>query len=293
MIISLQFITFVLLLLLSVINGYVIHNNLRCSNNQKSRNVALSSTFENDIEPMVSPSKSSNHLEERRPLKTALLALAARTNRGQLATANEKDKAVNLVTQLESFNPTETPCKSELIRGTWELVFSTTYLFRSSPFFMAARAFCNEGDEADRFNMFCRLHYEALAFTQIGKVSQIITESQFISEFDTKVAIAPGLPINLSGTIRSISDIVDTSDDSLTLYMDKVTSKENSSNFGVINTIFNSYEGLSLRDLASSLKAVNNNYKDPRPVFRTYYLDKHMRISRDQDDNIFVYNRIE
>ena len=87
MIISLQFITFVLLLLLSVINGYVIHNNLRCSNNQKSRNVALSSTFEDDIEPMVSPSKSSNHLEERRPLKTALLALAARTNRGQLATA--------------------------------------------------------------------------------------------------------------------------------------------------------------------------------------------------------------
>jgi hypothetical protein len=109
MIISLQFITFALLLLLSLINGYVIHNNFRFSN-KYARNVALSSTFEDDIEPMVSPSKSSNHLEERRPLKTALLALAARTNRGQLATANEKDKAVNLVTQLESFNPTEIPC---------------------------------------------------------------------------------------------------------------------------------------------------------------------------------------
>ena len=269
------------------------------------------STFETDTEPL-NPSKSSNHLEERRPLKTALLALAARTNRGQLASSVEKDKVVNLVSQLEYYNPTDTPCRSDLMKGTWELVFSTTYLFRSSPFFMAARAVCKEGDEAARFNTFCKLHYEALAFTQIGhllnivfsysfthlficlgKVSQIITETQLISDFDTKVALVAGLPVNLSGTIRSTSDIVDTSDDSYTLHMDRVTSKENSSNFGLINTIFNSFEGLPVRTLANNFKTINKNYEDPKPVFRTYYVDKHMRISRDQDDNIFVYNRIE
>lgn len=99
--------------------------------------------------------------------------------------------------------------------------------------------------------------------------------------------------MNLSGTIRSTSDIVDTGDDSYTLYMDRVTSRENSSNFGLINTIFDSFEGLPVRALANNIKTFNRNYEDPKPVFRTYYVDKHMRISRDQDDNIFVYNRIE
>jgi hypothetical protein len=151
------------LVLLSLNHGLALLHSRHCS-----RSSQLYSTFETDTEPLSSPSKSSNHLEERRPLKTALLALAARTNRGQLATSVEKDKAINLVSQLEYYNPTDTPCRSDLMKGTWELVFSTTYLFRSSPFFMATRAVCKEGDEADRFNKFCQLHYEALAFTQIG-----------------------------------------------------------------------------------------------------------------------------
>ena len=96
----------------------------------------FASTFENDVEPTLplGPGgiKSSNNLEERRPLKVALLALAARTNRGEIANMNEKDRASELVKQLESYNPSPDPAMNELSLGRWELVFASTQLFRSS-----------------------------------------------------------------------------------------------------------------------------------------------------------------
>ena len=145
----------------------------------------LASTFETDVEPTqpTGPGgmKSLNNLEERRPLKVALLALAARTNRGEIANSNEKERARELVRQLESYNPTPEPAMNELSLGRWELVFASTQLFRSSPFFMAARAVCKEGNEAASFNQFCDLHRDALAFTQIGKVLQIVTETKLSS----------------------------------------------------------------------------------------------------------------
>ena len=181
------------------------------------------STFETDIEPTqpLGPGgiKSSNNLEERRPLKVALLALAARTNRGEIANTNEKDRASELVRQLESYNPSREPALNELSLGRWELVFASTQLFRSSPFFMAARAVCKEGNEAANFNQFCDLHRDALAFTQIGKVLQIVTEDKLISEFETKVAVIPGAPIVIRGTICSESDIISRTEDSWELYM--------------------------------------------------------------------------
>ena len=57
----------------------------------------------------------------------------------------EKAKAIEIIEQLESYNPTDAPCLSDLTKGSWELVFSNTNLFRSSPFFMAARAVCKVG----------------------------------------------------------------------------------------------------------------------------------------------------
>jgi|Transcript_6030 hypothetical protein len=250
-------------------------------------------TFENYIEPaidaVVDAIKSANNLEERRPLKTALLALSARTNRGQIATSEEKNKALELVRKLESFNPTEDPALDELSLGRWELVFSNTQLFRSSPFFMAARAVCKDGQETDSFNQFCDLHREALMFTQIGKVTQIITTDKLVSEFVSIVAALPGFPLTVTGTIVSSSDIISKSSDSYELYMDKVQIKD-SSLPGPFGEFFNNFEGLPIRALGERLEEQSG--PRPRPIFRTLYIDTHMKISRDQDDNFFVYNRV-
>lgn len=240
-------------------------------------------------------SRASNPLvrvqEERRPLKTALLALAARTCRGEIATAVDKTKALQLIAQLEGYNPTPDPVLSELAEGVWELVFSSTQLFRSSPFFMAARAVCKEGQEADRFNMFCDLHREALAFTSIGKVRQIVTSTTLISEFETRVALVPGLPLVVLGTILSSADIERKESESMTLYMDKVRIKEGTSNIPFLKEALNEFTGLPIRALGGQLERSVSGYKNPRPVFSSRYVDAHMRICRDQDNNVFVYNR--
>ena len=86
----------------------------------------LSSTFETSVSPEVvdessAASSSSSvtattttttttttslpYLAERRPLKTALLALAARTKRGEIANEKEKTLALELITKLEGYNP--------------------------------------------------------------------------------------------------------------------------------------------------------------------------------------------
>ena len=252
------------------------------------------STFESSTSPeSLSVIRSSNFLEERRPLKTALLALAARTNRGEIANSAEKEKAFDLVDQLEQLNPTNDPVASELTLGRWELVFSNTHLFRSSPFFMAARAVCKDGEEASRFNLFCDLHRQALAFTSIGKVSQIISERRLISEFETVGAVLPGLPLTLKGTIESSADIEAKTSESMSLFMDKVRIKRGSSNLPIFKDFLDGFDGLPIRRLGQELEErFRNSYSNPRPIFRTRYVDAHMRISRDQDDNIFVYNRV-
>jgi len=117
--------------------------------------------------------------------------------RGELATVGNTEEIAALVSKLESCSITDSQKKLTLEScvGDWELIYSSTYLFRSSPFFMAARAVCADGEEADRFNLFCRLHREALAFTSIGHVRQRISQDALVSEFETTGAVLPGLPL--------------------------------------------------------------------------------------------------
>lgn len=46
---------------------------------------------------------------------------------------------------------------------------------------------------------------------------------------------------------------------------------------------------LQSRQLADLLEQTVSSYSTPKPIFRTTYLDDLFRISRDEDDNIFVY----
>lgn len=254
------------------------------------------STFETDITTSQMPPTTTPlpFLAERRPLKTALLALAARTKRGELASSKEIEKALDIVSKLESFNPTSEPALSELINGKWELIFSNTQLFRSSPFFMAARALCEEGEQSDRFNTFCDLHQQSLAFTNIGRVSQTISPFELISEFETNVPF-PGLPLSITGIIMSSSDISEKNSDSLRLHMDTVRIKEGSSNIPLLKTFLDTFTGIPTRALESILGQTpfNSLGLQPRqPVFRVTYVDTHMRIGRDQDNHVFIYNRV-
>lgn len=250
------------------------------------------STFETDIITDQTPATPLPYLAERRPLKTSLLALAARTKRGELAKSNEIELALDIISKLESFNPTPDPAMSELVNGKWELIFSNTNLFRSSPFFMAARALCKDGEQSERFNTFCDLHQKSLEFTRIGRVSQTITPLKLISEFDTNVPF-PGLPIAITGTIMSSSDISERRSDSFQLQMDTVRIKEGSSNMPILNSFLDTFTGIPVRALESVVGQMPTLGLQPRqPTFRVTYVDTHMRIGRDQDNHVFIYNRV-
>ena len=250
-------------------------------------------------------------LFHRMELKNNFLTTIASTDRGQLATPSQKETASCLIKELSLLNPIKETTSSPFSKGTWELIYSDTQLFRSSPFFMAGRAVCKDGDEAERYDWFCDMHRSALAISTIGKVRQIISSDKLVSEFEVKVGAIPflndftpfaysgGLPAMIEGAIVSSASI-ETGDGisipankSYTLFMDSVEIK--GSNIPLLRSILDSPNvKLRSRVLGSFLEdTFPNNYKNPKPIFETIYLDEEgMRISRDQDGKLFVYVRV-
>lgn len=124
---------------------------------------------------------------------TTLLQIAASTGRGEFATPTQKEKAESLIAIIEAQNPTAEPANSPLVNGRWELLYSSTQLFRSSPFFMAGRAVCSTPEQAKQYDWFCDMHRKALAISSIGQVRQIISPTRMVSEFEVTVGAVPFL----------------------------------------------------------------------------------------------------
>lgn len=251
----------------------------------------------------VTEDEESNDVEvedNSEELLASLLRIAASTGRGEFASSGQKDKASELISALEKNNPTPEPAKSPMINGRWELVYSSSQLFRSSPFFMAGRAVCSTQDQADQYDWFCDMHRAALAISNIGTVRQVISDTLMVSEFEVKVGAVPflndftpfsysgGLPLTIDGSIVSQADITPTEDGTAwELLMDTVQIK--GSNIPGLRSILDNGLQLQSRALGSFLENNLDGYSNPRPIFETTYLTDSIRISRDQDGKVFVY----
>ena len=150
----------------------------------------------NETEPLIPPDDETEGVpvftnESSTTLWTQLLSIASRTGRGEFASKFDKATALNIIRQLESENPTPSPANSSFMLGTWELVYSSTQLFRSSPFFMAGRAVCQDGQQAEQYDWFCDMHRAALAISNIGAVRQVVNDTSLVSEFQVKVGAVP------------------------------------------------------------------------------------------------------
>jgi PAP_fibrillin len=235
----------------------------------------------------------------------SLLQIAARTGRGELATPDDKKQAEQWIGILEANNPTPEPTKSPMINGKWELLYSSTQLFRSSPFFMAGRAVCTTDDQAQQYDWFCDMHRKALAISNIGPVRQIVSPTLLVSEFEVKVGAIPffnftpltpfpysgGLPFTIDGAIVSSADISPTNNgNAWELYMDTVQIR--GSNVPGLRRVLDGGLKLDSRQLASFLEQNVDGYTTPRPIFETTYLSDTLRISRDQDGKVFVYQKV-
>lgn len=218
----------------------------------------------------------------RDALKRELLLIASVTNRGDSATKEEKDIVVDLVSQLEALNPTADPAHN--CEGEWDLCYSSTQSFRSSPFFAAIRSAVgdeNKGVAETGFD----IHDRATTASRVGRVRQIISGGELISEYDLAVGFLPGFPLTLDGTVITSAELSCVSNDTWEIRV-KGT-KVKGSNIPFVNQY--------LDDLAVEIP-VGEVYKTvtgsvPVVTFKTFYVDEGIRIVRDVDDNFFVFAR--
>jgi hypothetical protein len=248
-------------------------------------------------------------------IQNSLLRIAASTDRGQNANAYQRRMTNELVVELESMHEhageedgdgdgDDARIPSRLT-GTWELLYSNAQLFRSSPFFLAGRSTCRTPDDARRYDWFCDMHRMALSISNVGIVRQVISrDGRLVNEFEVRVGSVPflsdlfpawkysgGLPFTIDGAIVSTADIspVD-GGSSWELYMDAVEIK--GSNVPVLRNLLDlDSVALRSRELSRMLEENVDSYEVPRPVLRTTYVDDDMRITRDVDDNVYVYGR--
>lgn len=135
----------------------------------------------------------------RDALKRELLLIASVTDRGAYATRDEQDIVIDLVAQLEALNPTVEPAGH--CEGDWDLCYSSTQFFRSSPFFQSIRIAVGEENKGLAENGF-DLHEQATIASRVGRVRQTITANKMISEVDLQVGMLPGIPLSMAtGTV--------------------------------------------------------------------------------------------
>ena len=98
------------------------------------------------------------------------------------------------------------------------------------------------------------------------------------------------MPFTINGAIVSTADVTPIGGSSWELYMDTVEIK--GSNVPLLRNLLDSESvALKSRDLSRVLEENVDSYEIPKPVLRTTYVDDNMRITRDMDDNVYVYGR--
>jgi hypothetical protein len=218
----------------------------------------------------------------REELKRELLLLSSVSDRGLFLSKEEKDIVVDIVTQLEALNPTGNPAKK--CYGEWDLVLTSTQAFRSSPFFQAIRTVLGDKNSADNAFM---LHEAATSIGKVGRVRQLISkDGSFISEVDLKVGVMPGMPVSVSGTVvtKAIFEVVGSQQWDVSIQSTQVKK----SNIPFLDQLLEDYPlELPVGDVYDRVRG-----SVPVATLKTFYVDDSLRITRDVDDNFFVYSAV-
>ena len=179
----------------------------------------------------VTVDEKEEDIEIRDALKRELLLLASVTDRGAFASKEERDIVIDLVAQLEALNPTRNPASH--CEGEWDLCYSSTQFFRSSPFFQSIRVAVGDENKDMTENGFA-LHEQATMGSRVGRVRQIVTsDNKLISEVSLEVGTLPGIPISLQGTVVTTASLDVVSDKNWELQIENT--KVKGSNIPFIN----------------------------------------------------------
>uniref|UniRef100_A0A7S2Y236 Plastid lipid-associated protein/fibrillin conserved domain-containing protein n=1 Tax=Entomoneis paludosa TaxID=265537 RepID=A0A7S2Y236_9STRA len=218
----------------------------------------------------------------RDELKRELLLLSSVSNRGEFASLDDQNVITDLVAQLEALNPTEDPAMK--CEGEWDLALSSTQFFRSSPFFLTIRAAMGASNKAMAENAF-DIHDRATTAGRIGRVRQTIVGDTLTSEVDLEVGVFPGLPFRVKGSVITRASFRPVSSETAELQVGATEVK--GSNIPILNQYLDNLKlELPVNQIFERIQG-----SVPTVELKTYYIDEGMRITRDMDDNFFVYTR--
>lgn len=229
-------------------------------------------TTSEDTSSVSTPSS----LDETTLIKTSLLQMAAMTERGQLATEEQRRDMQLLVDRFEELKVEEEPYKDENMVGTWTLVYSSSQAFRSSPFFATFQALIGQEGLAERIFSFT----DAIPNAKIGQARQIVNEdcTELLSRVD--MSIWPHRWI--SGVVQTRSRIVnDDVGERLEVIVDDT--KVVDSVLGKISPQLEAWR-VPVDQLSERIFD-----RIPRITLDTVFLDEDLRVSRLPDRNFLIY----
>lgn len=222
-------------------------------------------------------STMNDYLNQMRDMKFDLIKIASITSRGTTSSTRQQDYIMDIISGLESMNPALDNDLSFSIQGSWTLAYTDTQLFMNSPFFMAIREIM--GSDSERAQQIIRLHREATRTGEIGRVRQIISNDRLESQVELNVGILPGPPFSIKGEVVSTGRV--SFPDKFTMEVTPIETTVRQSN------VFSFLDGISL-----PLNSLYNSLKmEVKSTLITTYVDEDMRITRNRDDNLFVYLR--
>jgi len=195
---------------------------------------------------------------------------------------------VDLVTQLEALNPTVDPARE--CWGEWDLCLTDTQVFRSSPFFQAIRAVFGGGDggggdAAIAENLF-DMHEKSTSVGKVGRVRQTLKENgEIVSKVDLEVGLLPGMPFRVKGTVVTTAQLDVVGPESWEVTVQSTSVK--GSNVPFLDQFLDDYPiEVPVGDIYGMIRG-----EVPVAVMKTFYVDEGIRITRDVDDNIYVFSR--
>jgi hypothetical protein len=111
-----------------------------------------------------------------------------------------------------------------------------------------------------------------------------VSTKQLVSEVDVEVGILPGFPFRVKGTVISSASLKVVSPETWELQI--TTTQIKGSNVPLLNQFLDDMKfEVPVGDIYSAFGSV------PVVPLKTFYVDEGIRITRDEDDNFFVFSR--
>ena len=129
------------------------------------------------------------------------------------------------------------------------------------------------------------LHNRATSVSSIGRVRQTVKDAELVSEVDLIVGVIPGLPFRVKGTVVTVASLTASAPETWELKVG--STRVGGSNVPLLDAWLD--DAMPEVNVGSLYESATGRV--PISTLKTFYVDEGLRITRDCDDNFFVFVR--